>query len=358
MKYLPNLNPLRFILAFFVILYHIPLICNTLKIPAFSTYPLFHKGTLAVYYFFTLSGFLILRQVFLELKDTDKFNFKHFYARRIERLYPVYYFILIIGILTYHVVLPKIGIIYAGHYSLKNLLLDYVFFFPNIFTYYNRRVGSILIILWSIGVEEQFYIFMPVFLFLFKKKIMPSMYLLLILLVLTLLFFPSLFKYGNYYFYFAAGGLFGCLSLKSKINFFYNKYFHFTIYALFILSFTSNYFELRSLFFSHIFNMLISSFLIALIADYPIFIFRNDLIDYFGKISYGIYMYHMVIITGVLFIVSKTKVYVYIYEGVFIVLLNLIIVTLTILTAHLSYKYFESIFYTKKKQINLSVNAV
>lgn len=65
-KELPNLYILRFLLSITVIVYHIPMISSNLKIPYYNDSPIFEKGTLAVYYFFTLSGFLIFRALLPE----------------------------------------------------------------------------------------------------------------------------------------------------------------------------------------------------------------------------------------------------------------------------------------------------
>ncbi len=348
MKNLPNLNPLRFVLSVFVLIYHLPLISKTLNIPYYNDSPVFRKGILAVYYFFTLSGFLILRLIYSELKKTNKFNFNNFYQRRIRRLYPVYYLVLFTGLTLYHFILPQIGISYNRSYSITELVLNYVFFIPNVFRYNHPNTGSILIILWSIGIEEQFYLFIPVFMYFFRKKIVISVLILLIILLLALLLLPSFYVYSNFYFYFLFGGLLSILSLDKKIALLNNKFLHVLIYALFILSFTTNLFTFQNLFIFHMFNLIISGLLILLLSSYPVFIIKNRIINHFGKISYGIYMYNMIAITSVLYVISKIKPYNYLNHKIFIIVLNLIVIFLTIAVAHCSYKYFESRFYKSR----------
>ncbi len=67
-KNLPNLNAIRLFLSIVVIFFHIPRISNSFNIPTYSDLPILQKGTLAVYYFFTLSGFLIIRS-YLQNKE-------------------------------------------------------------------------------------------------------------------------------------------------------------------------------------------------------------------------------------------------------------------------------------------------
>jgi len=345
MKNLPNLYPLRFFLAITVIIYHLPLICGGLNIPNFNGYAIFQKGTLAVYYFFTLSGFLILRLICLELQKSNGFNFKKFYLRRISRLFPVYFLVFFVGLFLYHFLLPSLGIAFKADYSITELVLNYVFFIPNVFKYNHPNVGSILMVLWSIGIEEQFYFVFLFFLFVFRKRMVLSVTLLLCLLLSLLFFYPAFYKYENLYFFFIFGGLLSILGIKQRFGLFENHYFHYLIYSLFLLSFFTNLFNINNHYLSPLFNMALSGILIALLTDYPIFILKSKMIDYMGKISYGIYMYHFIVITGLLFVIDKYKVNRFINEVVFIVLLNLFVIGLTILLAHFSFKYFESLFY-------------
>lgn len=350
MKSLPNLYALRFILCLIVIIYHLPPISKTLGIPAYNDIPLFEKGLVAVYYFFSLSGFLILRLIYLEIKRSGKLDFKNFYSRRIRRLYPVYYLVLIIGIVLYHGILPALGVPFDTHYDLKELISYYILLVPNIFKYNHPDLGSILIVLWSIGVEEQFYVFIPIFMYIFRKKLLAGVFSMLLLLVLMLMFMPSVYRYSNFYFYFLFGGFLSIIGVDYRLKIFKNRVLHIFVYLLFVLSLTSNFFTFQKFYFYHTFNMIVSGLLITLISDYPLFVIRSKFLDYLGKISYGIYMYHMIVITGLLFLVSKFELHHYINTPLFLVLLNLLTIICSIIVAHLSFRYFESRFYTSKVQ--------
>jgi peptidoglycan/LPS O-acetylase OafA/YrhL len=85
MARLPNLNILRFFLAMVVMLGHIASTSNNLGLPYLPDVPILLKTNLAVYFFFTLSGFLIIRLLFLESRK-GWLNLFNFYKRRMFRI--------------------------------------------------------------------------------------------------------------------------------------------------------------------------------------------------------------------------------------------------------------------------------
>ena len=344
---LPNLYPLRFILAVLVVIFHIPGVSQTLGYPFYKALPIFHKGHLAVLYFFSLSGFLIIRLIYLEITKSGTFDFKTFYLRRIQRLYPVYYLVFFIGLILYHVILPKLNIDRPVDYTLSDLFLYYVFLIPNVFKYYYTP-GSILNILWSIGVEEQFYLFIPPLLYFGRKNVLRMMVVLLIIALILLFVHVDFYKYQNYYFYFLFGGLCAIISEKYSFALLKNKMIHFLVYTAFILSFVTNMFTYESVVLHHLVNMLISGLTIVLITYYPLFKIEHKFLNHLGKISYGVYMYHMIVITGLFFIADKLHLKEHLHGFSFIVLFNLVAIIVTLIVSHLSYKYFEKLFYTPR----------
>jgi peptidoglycan/LPS O-acetylase OafA/YrhL len=68
---LPNLTAIRFFLALFVVLYHLPQYCKNRCFPFYNNLPVFFKGEEAVFMFFSLSGFLIIRGLIIEKKKKD-----------------------------------------------------------------------------------------------------------------------------------------------------------------------------------------------------------------------------------------------------------------------------------------------
>jgi peptidoglycan/LPS O-acetylase OafA/YrhL len=116
------------------------------------------KGDLAVDLFFVISGFLIGGQLFKQRKETGGIDFKRFYLRRIRRLMPAYLIAMLLALYFMN------GINVERAWS--NLL------------YINNYVrDSYIGWTWSLAIEEQFYMVVPVlvaFLFpFFKKKRWP-----------------------------------------------------------------------------------------------------------------------------------------------------------------------------------------
>lgn len=105
MKIYPNITSLRFLLAILVVIFHLPEFCSKHDIPFYNSLPIFHKGIEAVNVFFSLSGFLIIRQLYTEKSETNKISLKKFFMRRILRIFPLYYLILFFGLVYYNILL-------------------------------------------------------------------------------------------------------------------------------------------------------------------------------------------------------------------------------------------------------------
>ena len=180
MKRLPNLDALRFVLTILVLMFHLPQLCKNQGLPYFDDLPIFHRGIESVYMFFALSGFLIIRLIYLE-KLNGIFSMKKFYMRRILRIFPLYYLIMFFGFVFYQVILPMLNIPFENNYNLGEGILLCVFFLPNVFGSLYKP-GGILEILWSIGIEEQFYLLIaPLMFFIKPKRILFALVLLTIL---------------------------------------------------------------------------------------------------------------------------------------------------------------------------------
>jgi peptidoglycan/LPS O-acetylase OafA/YrhL len=99
-----GLNELRAIAALGVIFHHLELYNHrdrllsiyNVKISAIN-YFISHLGKNCVYVFFVLSGFLITYLLLHEKEQTNKIEIRHFYLRRILRIWPLYYIIILIS---------------------------------------------------------------------------------------------------------------------------------------------------------------------------------------------------------------------------------------------------------------------
>jgi peptidoglycan/LPS O-acetylase OafA/YrhL len=141
-----------------VVLYH----AKILSIPG---------GFLGVDIFFVISGFLITSIIFRDL-DLGKFSFKEFYIRRAKRLLPATYCTLIFTSLIGYMLLTKNQ---WNDYILQ--LLGTVTFSANIFLpfqtgyFENSADSKPLLHTWSLSLEEQYYLLIPLFLFILTPKL-------------------------------------------------------------------------------------------------------------------------------------------------------------------------------------------
>lgn len=106
--------------------------------------------------FFVLSGFLITG-ILLDNKEEPHY-FKNFYARRILRIFPLYYFALILFLLVLRPILSQ----QESYIELLNIQSWYWFYLQNWQPGFNGSVDmNIIVHFWSLAIEEQFYLFWP-----------------------------------------------------------------------------------------------------------------------------------------------------------------------------------------------------
>jgi peptidoglycan/LPS O-acetylase OafA/YrhL len=155
--YFPGLQAMRFWAACWVLVSH------TLSLGI---------GRPAVIFFFVLSGFLITSLLLEEKKRVGKISAGRFYLRRALRIWPLYFLIAVAGIFFFPLI-PGIEqtwnrpVVYADANSVPKLLMVFLLA-PNLIPVYFPE-GAYLPHLWSIGVEEQYYLLCPLILIFFRK---------------------------------------------------------------------------------------------------------------------------------------------------------------------------------------------
>lgn len=367
--YFQNLNGLRFIAAFLVIIHHIEQLKSIYnfenywkKIPFIDII-----GKLGVILFFVLSGFLITYLLLKEEYSFKKISIRKFYVRRILRIWPLYFLIIIFAFFVF----PNIEIFtlpgYGKDVVYSNLFLKlflYAIFFPNL-------VLSLIGVVpyashtWSIGTEEQYYLVWPFILKYFKNHRI----ILMLFIIFSYLMFPKILSshyfnilpYKNVILAFwssfnidcmAIGGIYAILLfqkskfLKLILN---NTVFYFTLTLVTFLILKGIYipymhYELYSVLFGIIILNFASNDKIKISLE-------NKVLNYLGNISYGLYMYHPIgIVLSLTICISigfSTNWLIYLLSFIF-----------TIIIAGFSYKYFESYFlkYKDKFSIILSGN--
>ncbi|SDM58713.1 Peptidoglycan/LPS O-acetylase OafA/YrhL, contains acyltransferase and SGNH-hydrolase domains [Catalinimonas alkaloidigena] len=346
---LPNLDPLRFVLALLVILFHIPQLSHNQGLPAFDNFPLFHRGSEAVFAFFTLSGFLIIRLLYLEKEKTGAVAIGQFYTRRILRIFPLYYLILIFGFVFYHVLLPLLGIPFPIEYNLVEGILLCTFFLPNVFvSLYNP--GGILSILWSLGVEEQFYLAVaPAMAWLHSSFFVPF------LAAFTVVSLGLLSTFANpfylHFYYFSFGGLLSVLAEQGRLQGLRgNRPFQVLVLGVTVCHFCTDLVTSLPLVTYHAVNTLLFGFLLFTLAYDPLFTIRNRWALHLGKISYGLYMYHAIVMNLMVFVFLKLTAQMVLPDALVIVAINVGVIGLTILVAHVSYRFYEGYFLRLKRR--------
>jgi peptidoglycan/LPS O-acetylase OafA/YrhL len=128
----------------------------------------FHAGFAGVDVFFVISGYLISGLILRSL-ERGNFSFTEFYARRINRLFPS----LIVVLLT--ILLLGWAILFRREYALLGKHTAVASVFGSNFLLWSEAgyfdsTHKPLLHLWSLGVEEQFYLVWPVSLLLLSKK--------------------------------------------------------------------------------------------------------------------------------------------------------------------------------------------
>ena len=157
-KYLPSIDSLRALAVLAVIIYHVDV--NYLP-----------GGFLGVDLFFVLSGYLISSLIIKEYKKTGSLNLYNFYIRRARRLLPAVYFMITVGIVVmvmFNGVLLKkshldaiFGYIYSSNWWYIFHKLDYFDSFGSQSPFKH---------LWSLAIEEQFYMIFPLLFLLINRK--------------------------------------------------------------------------------------------------------------------------------------------------------------------------------------------
>lgn len=165
--FFPHLDALRFFAFLAVFLSH----CFLSKTPEGLPSPIYqfvalfrNSGHLGVNFFFVLSGFLITYLLLEEREHYQKIHLREFYIRRILRIWPLYYAVVITGFLIF----PVFG---SGPDSIPHADIRYYLVFASNYDTINQGLPSrVLGVLWSIAVEEQFYLVWPILLTLFSQR--------------------------------------------------------------------------------------------------------------------------------------------------------------------------------------------
>jgi peptidoglycan/LPS O-acetylase OafA/YrhL len=151
-KYRPDIDGLRAIAVLSVIGYH-----------AFPG--IIPGGFVGVDIFFVISGYLISGIIVSSLGD-GTFSFKNFYARRIKRIFPALFVVLAAcGLFGWFTLLPREYKELGKHIAGGAGFVSNFFFWSESGYFDTAAEFKPLLHLWSLGIEEQFYIVWPLLLY-------------------------------------------------------------------------------------------------------------------------------------------------------------------------------------------------
>ena len=361
--YFENLNAIRFIAASFVIVAHIEFFKKLFHLPNFFENEVISIiGRLGVVLFFVLSGFLISYLLFVEKEVTNTISVRKFYIRRILRIWPLYFFIITLAFFVFPYIkffkIPNEDLS-SWHRKVYEFLL-FCFLLPNLAS--SIRIFPFLPFAshtWSIGVEEQFYLIWPILIKKIKNRwvlmaLVIAIYLLINKIVTLLPFFEGLNVLKQFVQHtpidcMAIGGIFALIAYeKTKLVLKIRKFLFLKsvqwiclLTTLYLIGIGFRLKEYHYEFYALFFGILVVNFACN---SNRIFSMENTVFNYLGKISYGLYMYHPIVIV----LMIKTLVIFKMEDN--LILLYTLVFTFTILLSSLSYKYFESIFINKKEK--------
>jgi hypothetical protein len=290
----------------------------------------FNGGFIGVDIFFVISGFLISSIIFINL-ESNSFSLLDFYSRRIKRIFPALIIVLFSSlILGFFVFLSEEFKQLGKHVFGSSLFINnYMYLFES--GYFDTTgITKPLLHLWSLAIEEQYYLVWPLILWISYKHRLNFIFVIFFLFIASFginLFYLSISSVKSFYlsycrfFELLAGSLIAAFYIckNNQIN---------LLRSLLIKLFSSKYLNLNKNFYKHIVSLigliliLIGIFLIDPSKKFPgwqaltfpvfgtclvicsskdsfvnKFLFSNKILVWIGLISYPLYLWHWILLS-------------------------------------------------------------
>lgn len=313
-KYRPEIDGLRAIAVISVIIYHLNE--NWLS-----------GGFLGVDIFFVISGFLITGIIITEIQQ-NSFSFKQFYTRRIKRIYPA--FITVMALVS---LIASAIFIYKDFDQLRKTIELATAFLSNFYLgltqgYFDLSANENPVLhIWSLAVEEQYYLIFPLILILAYKKFREIKALFIITLILFFILLATSFIPANFYkevlhqpnIYYLSNLRFPELLVGSLLAIYHNL--SASKQASNVIAILSTLLLFSCLFLMHNNIAFIPGVTLILPCIFTALIIHttsqnniiklclsNKAIVFIGKISYSLYLYHWIFIAFAYYITGEKQI--------------------------------------------------
>jgi peptidoglycan/LPS O-acetylase OafA/YrhL len=334
-NYIPQLDGLRAFAVSFVLVAH----------GLYSEIPSLKKitdfGSTGILLFFVISGFLISR-ILIRSKGAPNYFF-NFYARRGLRIWPLYYAVLALSLALLKFGPPQPSMTSEIH------VWVYLTYLQNLI-YGHQPVPVGLAPTWTLAVEEQFYLTWPLIVYFSSRRTLRW-------LCLALMVAAPIIRFSNHFDSWntlcqldalALGALFACECYDP------NRWLKISRYAVFlfplgILLHASGIAWVDRWLNGNLFEIYGGAALVYLTihtSTLAASVFANSVLTYIGKISYGIYLYNVLVFAGLGYVLKGIRHSPSITTHLIFLLIGSL---LTIAVAAASYSVFESPLLRLKK---------
>lgn len=328
--YRPDIDGLRAVAVIAVVLFH--------------GFPeIIRGGFIGVDIFFVISGYLI-SSILIKEHNTGKFTYKSFYTRRIRRIFPALIFLMsILFAINWFFLFPD-ELVQFGKHVISGGLFSANLMFWSEAGYFDQDSGQkMLLHLWSLGIEEQFYIFWPILLGLLWKRrwVATGVAVFIILSFITNILLIHFNQTAAFYFPFSrfwellAGSLLAWQQLRYPLSL--QRYTHLQSIAGALLITAGLLFITEKSLFPGYWAMLPVIGSILLINAGPQaainrWILSPKAMVWFGLISYPLYLWHWPVMAFIRLAKNDTLSHAYAWRAIVI----------SVLLAWLTYRFVES----------------
>ncbi|ARN71176.1 hypothetical protein BST91_05690 [Nonlabens tegetincola] len=341
-------DAMRFFAFLLVFLLHLP----KTNIPYVDFF--LKSGSIGVIFFFVLSGFLITYILLYEKENRGRISLKKFFARRILRIWPLFYLLVAFAYLSpyllrlFHIPFENQGYeprLWVSLLFAENYMMMITDQFPD---------GAPLRVMWSICIEEHFYILWGILFYLLPVKRILPLSLCCILLAYMVRFIYAYYDIApidlfTHLDYFAFGAIPAYLFMYKKHTIEQLNKIPKAVKYLFALITLGVVFTIPNLeweqidyLFPLLWGILFSVCILFTLGSNPLRISNNSWLTKLGLYTYGLYLYHTIIILLLLKFIP-------VLQFSHWLLLSASALLLTILVSIISYRVFEKPFLRLKK---------